>query len=429
MTYLHRLEVLVLLGCAAASPVRAQNDSSRPVATAGAGGFSLTSTDGNHVITFRGYVQADARFYGSDDIAGVDNFAMRRVRPLLEATIYKLYDFRVMPDFGGAAPALLDAWFEARLHPRLAVRAGKFKPEVGLERLQSATDLKFAERGLPTNLAPQRDIGVQLGGALASGVVVWSAGVFNGVPDLGNGDPDLSDRKDVVGRVLISPFAKRPGSAPADLAFGVAVSRGKEEGSADGATGLPSYRSPGQLTVFRYRTSSSSPRTGTVVADGDRERIAPQGYVNLGPIGLLAEYTLSRHGVSRDSGAAMTSATLEHTAWQLAGSTFLTGERNSFRSVTPRRLLNPSASSWGAVEIVLRYGELDIDDDAFTGDRYADARASISRATSWGAGLNWHAARSIRVGLNYEKSIFKGGAISGNRPAENFIVTRFQTAF
>lgn len=425
----HQMGALLLLGWAVALPVRAQQDSNRTVATAGSGGFSLTSGDGNHTVRFRGYVQADARFYGSDDVAGVDNFAMRRVRPVLEATIYKLYDFRIMPDFGGPATALLDAWFEARLHPRLTVRAGKFKPAVGLERLQSATDLKFAERGLPTNLAPQRDIGVQLAGSLVSGIVGWSAAVFNGVPDLANGDPELSDRKDFVGRVLITPFARQHLAAPADMAFGVAVSSGKEEGSANGATGLPSYRSPGQLTVFRYRTSSSNPGAGTVFADGDRIRIAPQGYLNAGPLGLLAEYTIARHAVSRDAGAAKTSAKLQHTAWQLIGSRFLTGERNSFRSVAPRKHLNPSAHSWGAVEVVARYGELDIDDDAFSGDRYADSRTSVSSATSWGVGLNWHAAGSVRVGLNYEKTRFTGGAITGSRRAEEFIVTRFQTAF
>ena len=401
---------------------------SRPSASAGSSGFSLRSADGNFLLRFRGYIQADARFYRDDQTPLTDNFLMRRVRPILEGTIYRLYDFRIMPDFAGS-PTLFDAYLEARFKPQFALRAGKFKPPIGLERLQSATDIRFAERGLPTNLVPSRDLGLQASGALGKGVLNYELGLFNGVPDLANGDAELSDRKDVAGRVFLTPFAPQGVTASVDLGIGIGGSLGREEGIPNGATGLPSYRSPGQITVFRYRTSSTAPLTGTVYADGDRNRLSPQAYLNHGPFGLLAEYAISWQAVARDTGVARTSVDLKHTSWQVAGSWFLTGEKNSFKSVTPKTQLDPSAHTWGAIEIAARYGVADFDDDAFTGNRYADSTASVSKEQAWAVGVNWHMARNVKLSLNYEKTTFTGGSATGDRRNETFIVTRFQTAF
>ncbi len=400
----------------------------RVSAAAGPGGFSLTSADKNFQIRFRGYAQFDARFFSDDVTPLTNNFLIRRARPIFEATIYKNIEFRIMPDFGGSAITLYDAYGDVKVKPEFAVRAGKFKPPVSLERLQSATDYRFTERGLPVNLAPNRDIGVQVAGDLGLGVVSYAAGVFNGVPDLGNGDPEISDRKDLVGRIFFTPFAKQGAKAAWDIGIGIAGSTGKEEGSITG-TGLASYRSPGQVTVFKYRTSSATPVTGTVIADGNRTRIAPQGYINHGPVGLLGEYTISRQEVSRDTASSKTSVKLEHKAWQGVFNFFVTGEKASFKSVTPKKNFDPANHGWGALELVARYGSLDFDDAAFTGNRYADSTASVTREKSWGVGLTWHLDRNVKISLDYDKTTFDGGAATGDRRDEKFLTTRFQTAF
>jgi len=157
---------------------------------------------------------------------------------------------------------LFDAYGDVSLTPAFAVRLGKFKPPVGLERLQSATDIAFAERGLPTNLVPNRDIGVQLGGDIHTGVLTYAVGVFNGVTDLGNGDGDLNDSKDLDARVFLQPITT--GSLKG-LGIGIAGTTGTEQGGLSGTTlssGLPAYRSAGQQTVFRYRTGRPSFNAG-----------------------------------------------------------------------------------------------------------------------------------------------------------------------
>ena len=385
----------------------------------GKDGFSFKSADGKYSLRLRGYIQGDGRFYPSSEaVPTVNNLLIRRARPILEATVGRYFEFRLMPDFGGTSPTIYDAYWDGKFAPQFTVRAGKFKPALGLERLQSATDILFAERGLPTNLVPSRDIGLQLAGDISEGLFAYQVGVFNGVPDLANGGDDLSDAKDFAARVFIQPFkvgSFRP------LGFGVAASTGFERANIT-ATGLPAYRTPGQNTLYRYNTSTTTP-ANNVFADGKRTRISPQGYFYTGPFGLLGEYVISRNEVNR----AGTVATLEHHAWQGEGSFFLTGEKNSFRSPFPKKPFDLTEGGFGAVELVARYGELDLDDASFP--TYASLTTSVSKAKAWGVGVNWHFTRAVKVMVDYEHTTFTGGAATGDREPEKAVITRFQTSF
>lgn len=72
------------------------------IVTAGKDGCSVKSADGKFHLKLRGYVQADARFFLDDGLNASDTFVLRRVRPIIEGTVFKNFDFRIMPDFGGA---------------------------------------------------------------------------------------------------------------------------------------------------------------------------------------------------------------------------------------------------------------------------------------------------------------------------------------
>ena len=392
----------------------------RQSATANAkDGFSLKSADGKYTLKIRGYAQADGRFYPSDDDKVIGNsFFLRRARPILEASVGRYFDFRIMPDFAQGQTTLFDAYWEGKFLPELTVRAGKSKTPVGSERLQSATDITFAERGLPTNLAPNRDIGLQVAGDISQGVFAYQVGVFDGVPDLGNGDADLNDSKDVAGRVFLQPFKR--GSLKG-LGFGISGSTGNELGSAT-STGLPGYRSPSQQTVFRYRTDAAVP-ANSVIADGRRNRVSPHAYLGLGSLGVLGEYIVSSQEVRLGSSASK----LSHRAWGASAGFFLTGEQAGFRSPMPKQPFDLAEKTWGAFEIAARYGELDLDDDAFP--IYANPSSSVSKEKALGLGVNWYLTKQVKVSVNYEHTTFDGGAADGDRPSEDFVVTRFQHSF
>jgi phosphate-selective porin OprO and OprP len=383
-------------------------------------GFSLKSADGKYWLKFRGYFQSDGRFFpGGEVVPNLDNLLIRRARPIIEAAVGRYFEARLMPDFGGTSPTIFDAYWDARFAPQFTVRAGKFKPPIGLERIQSATDIAFAERGLPTNLVPSRDIGLQIAGDISEGLFAYQVGVFNGVPDLANGGDDLSDAKDFAARVFLQPF-KAGGLR--GLGVGIAGSTGFERGTT-AAPGLPSYRTPGQQTFFRYTSSTTTP-ANNVFANGKRTRLSPQGYFYTGPLGVLGEYVISRNEVT---GAAGATAELAHKAWHASGSFFLTGERAGFRSPVPKKPFDLKEGGFGAFELVARYGQLTIDEAAFP--VYASLASSAQKAKEWGVGINWYFTKAVKLAVNYEHTTFTGGAAAGDREPENFVVTRFQHSF
>jgi phosphate-selective porin OprO and OprP len=332
----------------------------------------------------------------------------------------KYLEFRVQPDFGQGTTVLFDAYSDIKVSPAFAVRVGKFKPPVDLERLQSAGDIVFAERALATNLAPNRDVGLQLSGEIDSGLVAWQAGVFDGVPDLGNGDNDVTDAKDFAGRVFLQPF--RHNSSLKGLGIGVAGTTGIERGT-PAAVQLAGYRTPGQQTWFRYASSTTTPASNAY-ADGRRSRLAPQADFYAGPLGLHGEYIQSWQAVSR---ATFATVKLKHTAWQATGSYFLTGENNSWKSAAPKHPFDPKAGTFGALELAARYSELSLDDATFP--NFANPATTPTKAKAWAVGLNWYLARAIKVVVDYEHTSFDGGAGTEDREPENFVVTRIQHSF
>jgi phosphate-selective porin OprO/OprP len=390
-------------------------------AAANKDGFSFKSADGNFQVKFRGLIQLDARFFAEDEQRpAVDTFLLRRVRPILEGTVFKLFDFRFTPDFGGGTTVLQDAYVDARFHPAARLRVGKFKAPVGLERLQSASDLLFVERGLPTNLVPNRDLGVQLFGDLAEARVNYALGVFNGVPDGASADVDSDDGKDVAARVFFTPWPKADSAALKGFGFGVAFSTGNPEGTPT-ATGLTGYRTGGQATFFSYRSDGTP--AGTTVAAGTRQRFSPQLTWYAGRFGLLAEYVSSSQEVAR--GAVRDE--LENTAWQASGSFVLSGGEPSYRGVNPRHPFDLAAGTWGAFELAARYNVLEVDEAAFP--VFANPASAASRAEAWAVGLNWYLTRGLRFMLDYEQTSFTGGAATGDREDEKVLLNRFQISF
>ena len=389
--------------------------------SAGRSGFSLQSADGQFRLRLRGYLHSDGRFFLDDGgQPAVDTFVLRRVRPIVEATMYDIFDFRVMPDFGAGATSLQDAYVEMRLRPQLKIRAGKFKPPLGFERLISATELSFIERALPTSLVPNRDLGVMVHGDVIHGNLAYAAGLFNGVADGGSADADLNDGKDLIGRVFLQPFRARRDSPWRGLGVGLAGSYGTQTGTSAASNALPTFRTSGQNAFFAFR--GDDPVLGPVLADGTHTRISTQAHYYAGAFGLLGEHVLATQQVRRLANRL----TVDNTSWQLAGSWVLTGETPSYRGVTPRARFDPGADTWGALELTARYSTLDVDRDVFPA--FANPATAAQSASAWATGLNWYLNSGVKFQVNFERTTF-GTAGTARRPAENDLLTRLQFAF
>jgi phosphate-selective porin OprO and OprP len=387
----------------------AETVKSAPVVVANKNGFSIGSADKDFQLKFSGYLQADARFFVGHPSPVVETFGIGRARPVFQGTIFKYFDFRIMPDFAGGQTVLQDLHLDFTAFSKAKLRFGKFKSPLGLEVLQGDTDLTFMTRAQPSNLMPGRDVGAQVFSDIAGGSVSYALGILNGMTDGTSGDLDTNDGKDIVGRLFLQPFKNRSYSVLNGLGIGVGASDGNQQGS------LPSYKTAGQAVFFSYNAGVS--------ADGNRSRLSPQAYYYAGPTGIMAEYATSAQQIRK--GASL--GKVQNRAWQVSAS-YVLGGNPSYRAVTPRRPFNPTEGSLGALEFAVRYGELRVDPEAFSSG-FADITKSARQAGALAFGVNWYLARMVKFVLDYEQTRFHGGSVGGNRPRENAILSRFQIGF
>jgi phosphate-selective porin OprO and OprP len=395
-----------------AATVAASNLVSGTAVTADPSGFSIKSVDGNYSLKIGADLQTDVRtFTGTGSSSLTDQMLLRRVRPTFSGTVYKYVDYYFRPDFGQGTTVIYDAYLQLNYLPRFRLRAGKFKPPVGLERLQSDDDTSFVERGLPTLLAPSRDIGFQLSGDIVNRRLSYQAGVFNGVPDNSLSDASPSSHRSYAGRLFATPFESGGESPLSGLGFGI----GAEGGNLDGIA-LPSYKTAGQNSFFTFASG--------VTSAGHRTALAPQAYYYVGPFGILAEDTVTEEEFQKSNVRKDVSLR----AWQVEVSYILTGEKKGFVSPTPRRPFAPFSHGWGAWEIAARTGDLKFD-KGFFAYGFASSTSAPSQAREWVGGVNWYLNRLVRISVDYAHTNFLGGAVNADRAAERVILARFQINF
>ena len=424
-----------------------------PVVKAGADGFGFKSADGQHEIKFKALAQIDYRGFldDSNDTNNTSGFDFRRIRPTIEGTVYGIYDFKFAPEFGenktgtGSAKdtgggvfkgnsGIVDAYIDARFKPWFQVQAGKFKPDVGLERLQSGSATKFIERSWVSNsILPNRDLGVNVHGDFFDKKLHYGVGLYNGVGDGGDTltSTDGNSNKEIAARLFTTPF-KGQDSILEGLGFGIAATYAHSNGagngptSANSVTGLPdAIKTPGQQAkLITYATNLAS--------TGDKVRWTPQAYYFNGPLGLLAEYAQSEFDVTDGTYRANN---VKNDAWHITGSWILTGENASFGAVKPKNTYNPDGAGWGAWEVAARYQEINIDDKLFDGTTHYLTSATQSKsAKAWALGVNWYLNNNVKVVADYENTYFEGSVTGATpssieRPNERSLFTRLQLSY
>ncbi len=398
-----------------------------PFITAGETGFSMKSANSNFILNLGGFAQVDARDYESPAIGAKDTFTIRRMRAIASGTVYHYFDYFMQVDFasGVTSTATNDAFLQdayVNIHPMKAiqVQAGKFKEPLSLEILPLDQFLWFLERGFPTELAPNRDVGVEVHGELWNGALSYAAGVFNGVQD-GNGnttsdDVEVSDNdKDAVARFITFPLRNTQIDALKNFGFGLGGSYGLQPG-----TTTPTFATMGRQTFFSY--------SNTVVEGGQHLRLDPQGCYWWGPLCCYWEYAISDEKFVNAS--KKSAAYLKNTGWDIDASWFLTGETNAFGVLpTVSSPFHFDGSGWGAFQLAARFGQLSLDPAAFP--IYA-AAGQPDRATSWSVALNWYLNHNIKCIFEYSQTGFSGPALAANKVGsqdEKALLGRLQFGF
>jgi phosphate-selective porin OprO and OprP len=411
-----------------------------PKISIGSDGFYFGSPKGDFALRLGGLLQVDTRTYFNEPATVAnDGLLLRRVRPILQGTVFRDFDFMFMPDFApSSGPQIFDAFVNYKYSAALQFQAGKFKVPVGLEQLEPDKDTLFNERALPNDLVPSRDVGFEVHGDLFDARVSYAVGIFNGTSDGGNsGNTDFANARAFAGRLFFQPFTKASASALRGVGVGVAGSY--ESMASPSVLGLPSNSGgiqPGYVTDGQQQFFAYNPADGALVqAASGHWRFSPQGYYYYGPFGLLGEYAISDQAVTRTGVAPFSSAHLQNTAWAVAVSWILTGEEARYLGgVVPKRSFDPANGHWGAWQLVARYGELNIDSDAFP--LYSNPATSASQAKAWALGLVWYLNRNVELKTSFSHTIFDGGGGPGTsapatvtRQDENVLFTRVQLAF
>ncbi|MBN8734658.1 MAG: porin [Xanthomonadales bacterium] len=253
-----------------------------------------------------------------------------------------------------------------------AFRIGQGKLPVGFEGNTSTNAATFIESALPTQAVYEnRRVGVDW--TLLRPAWLAALGYYGG--DL-QGD---NDGHTLAGRVAWAPW-HQPGDV---LHLGLAASRESPESSVNGLglTNVPSarFRSTPEAGLSPLYLVDS----GALKHVDEIDRYGLEGLWIRGSWSLQGEYLHAN--TSFDDGKPA----YRIDGWYAFASWVATGESRPYKdgnvgNVAPSR-------PWGAVELLLRYSTLDLDDGAILGGREHD----------WTLGANWYLGQHLKLQANY----------------------------
>lgn len=388
-------------------------------------GFYIRSEDKRFSLKITGQLQSDYRWYvNPNDERDIDQFLIRRARFGLEATMFKYYEFRFMPDFGQGNTQLVDGYMNVHYVDSFQVTAGKFKQPFSYEQLIQDRYTPLMERSLIDQLVPARDVGIMFHGQnLAGNRLDYGIAVSNGEQ---NGNGDTNNSKDLNGRVAVRPFAGWEESALQRLQLGMSAGYGVEYEPVN-PTGL---KSPESVTFFQYNKD--------VLADGGRWRLSPEVAYFVGGFGSSAQYF---HMTQRLRAAKGDPVHVPYDGYYVQATYLLTGEKRTGYSqqVAPLRPFDPlggDGGGYGAWELAGRVSRIQAGNVVFaTGNnRLADPKLFSSGATEMTLGFNWYMNRWARVQFNWEHLWFDQQVKLGSGPngllwGQDTLVTRLQFVF
>jgi len=393
-------------------------------------GFFVQSPDKSFVLRITGQIQADYRdFLNPADRTDIDTFLVRRARLGVEATMFKYYEFRLLPDFGGSSPTITDAYLNVHYWDGLQFEVGKFKQPFSFEQLIQDRYVPTMERSIIDQLVPARDEGAMIHGRkLLEDRLDYAVAVSNGEI---NGNTDTNNHKDFNGRIAIRPFNDPDRwDVLRRLQLGVSGGVGVENEPVSPNT----LKTPATVPWFAYNS--------TVRADGVRWRLSPEVAYFYRSFGLAAQYYHQEQRL-RPSATGPSSAITEDVpidGFYVLATYFLTGEERTEYSqqidpIRPLDLRCPLAEP-GAWELVFRVSRLDVDNRVFSPGlaNLADPARFSSGATESTFGLNWYWNKWARSQFNWEHAWFDDPVRLGTAPhpflkSQDTLLARFQFIF
>lgn len=395
-------------------------------------GLRIKSEDGRLKLKIGGRIMNDWGWFDEDsDIRTsigdqVDGTEFRRARFYISGDIYKNISFKT--DYGfasGGRPSFKDMYIRVNNIPYVGkFTIGHFKEPFGLEYMGSSKYITFMERGLNMAFNSERNTGFMLNNHFFDKRMTYALGMLRNADSFGDSEGGSSTEGgySFTGRMTGLPYYEDDGKKLLHLGFSYSHQNAFED-------------------TIRYSQRPEMHMADRFVDTGDfaakhTNLFNPELAVVYGPFSFQTEYTYTNVGADFDDvtdtmpiGGIDFARTVDggdnvdFSGWYVFGSYFITGEHRkystksgTFGRVKPIQNFDMNGG-WGAIELAVRYSELDLSDDVIDGGRLQDTTL----------GVNWHLNSNTRVMANYVFADAEiGGADDGN--ADLFGV-RFQIDF
>jgi phosphate-selective porin OprO/OprP len=426
------------------------------------GKLALATADGRFTANIRAIVMFDAGKYmqksnlpattGGRDLNDGTNF--RRARFGIDGKLFRDFDYALIYEFGGSgaedAGHIQEAWVQYSALKPWRIRLGAFEPNVGLAAAVSTSQMPIMERPAPAEVARNIAAGDSR-----------SALQFQGNGVIGEGDSGVASRwflstaitGNVVGTINSTGGAT---AQPAD-----------EQQAWIGRVAIAPFSSTDWQTHFGLNAQyvmhpndaglGTNPRYPVQLRDRPELRLDATRLVDTGAIdarhvsvvgaeagatvqNFMIEAEAFRYNIDRRLTATQIGfSNPKFSGWYVQGAWVLTGEARPYNPTEARfdapKLnynFNPEAGTIGAVELVARYSDLDLN---FHGG--AAGSASVLDAIRGGEqkistlGVNWYLNPDIRMMFDYQHVDIERLNAAGLQIGQtyNALAARFQFTF
>ena len=386
-------------------------------------GFSLETPDVNFKL--QPYMKLQGQFKSFEANHPTNNdFYMRTARLGLQGIVHKYLDFNVAGEFGKGSSCLWDGYMGFNYLPEAKLRIGQFKQPFSLEWYSPADWRDFIEMPLPIdNLTPDMDIGAMFHGNLVKGILNYGLGICNGT---GKNTSDTNDDKDVVARLVLSPFNSSNNLFLKGLHIGGSITYGNQETERDEMRRKGKFQTAGETAFFQFNNG--------ILHDGARTRYGGELCYMIGAFSLKGEWVR----MNLDDLYHPTNGTKDDfdiDGGYVSLSYILTGEHQPFNDgkygrITPKHNFDPRNGTWGAIQLVARYETLSIDSELFR-KGYADSTKYTDEAEGYTLGVNWYLNDIVRAMINYTSIDFNGHIVKDGEKldGEDLFLVRMQLVF
>jgi phosphate-selective porin OprO/OprP len=386
-------------------------------------GFSLETPDGNFKL--QPYMKLRGQYKAFKSNHPTDNtFYMRTARLGLKGAIYKYFDFNVAGEFGKGSSCLWDGYMGFNYLPEAKFRIGQFKQPFSLDWYSPADWRDFIEMPLPIdNLTPDMDIGAMFHGNLGKGILNYGLSFCNGT---GKNTSDTNDDKDVVARIVLSPFNSSNNPFLKGLHIGGSMSYGNQEAERGEMRRSGKFQTAGETPFFQFNNG--------ILHDGARTRYGGELCYMIGAFSLKGEWVrMNLDDLYHPTNGTKNDFDIDGSYMSL--SYILTGEHQPFNDgkygrITPKKNFDPKKGTWGALQLVARYETLYVDSELFK-KGYADSTLYTDEAEGFTLGANWYLNDIVRAMINYTSTDFNGYIVKDGEKldGENLFLVRIQLVF